>query len=115
MVLSYSNPEKRVAAVMAASFLRIPKPLLFIAALIPLFWTLDKYVHTQFVFDPAKMQSISQNAIKIHGDNTTALLRHITADLKAEYGDAIHSDWTDDDWIWNNAGGAMVFEPRSEI
>jgi hypothetical protein len=81
--------------------------LLFLGLLVPLIYFLDQNIHTQYVFEPAKLQEISQSAIAAHGNNTEALLRQITTDLKAEYGDAIH-DWTKEDWFFNNAGGAMV-------
>jgi hypothetical protein len=81
--------------------------LLFLGLLVPVIYFLDQNLHAQYVFEPAKLQEISQSAIAAHGNNTGALLRQITADLKAEYGDAIH-DWTKEDWFFNNAGGAMV-------
>jgi len=90
---------------MAASSLLSPS-LLLLALLIPIFYLLDQNVHTQYIFDRYKLQEISQNAIAVHGNNTEPLMRQITADLKAEYGDAIH-DWTNEDWFFNNAGGAM--------
>jgi C-8 sterol isomerase len=84
--------------------------LLFFASLIPLFYILTQNLHRNYVFDPAKLQEISRNAIGIHGNDTLPLMRQITQDLKQEYGDAI-SDWTSDDWFFNNAGGAMVCPP----
>jgi hypothetical protein len=81
--------------------------LLLLGLLVPVIYFLDQNLHTQYVFEPAKLQEISQSAIAVHGNNTEALLRQITTNLKAEYGDAIH-DWTKQDWFFNNAGGAMV-------
>ena len=95
---------------MAVSSILLSKPLLFLAALIPIFYTLDQYVHLGFVFDPVVLQQIAQKNIATHGNDTVAMMRSITEDLKVEYGDAIH-DWTEDDWFWNNAGGAMVTFP----
>lgn len=85
--------------------------LIYGALLVPLFYVLDQYIHTQYIFDPVKLQQISQNAIETYGNDTLPMLRQITADLKAEYGDAIIADWTKDDWFWNNAGGCMVWSP----
>ena len=79
---------------------------LILAVLSPIVYVLDSNIHTQFIFDPVKLQQISQNAISIHGNATEPLLRQITHDLQAEYGDAVQ-DWTADDWFFNNAGGAM--------
>lgn len=79
---------------------------LILAVLSPIVYLLDSNIHTQFIFDPVKLQQISQNAISIHGNATEPLLHQITHDLQAEYGDAVQ-DWTADDWFFNNAGGAM--------
>lgn len=83
------------------------KRLLFGALLLPVFYLLDQYIHTQYIFGPLRLQQISQRAIEIHGNDTLPLLQQITADLKAEYGAAI-TEWSKDDWFFNNAGGAMV-------
>ncbi|KAL6252699.1 C-8 sterol isomerase [Rhinocladiella similis] len=80
--------------------------LLLGALLLPIFYFLDQNLHKAYIFDPAKLQQISQNAIAIHGNDTLPMMRQITADLKAEYGSAI-VDWTKEDWFFNNAGGAM--------
>jgi len=90
---------------------RSPRLLSLLALLIPLFYILDQRIHTQYIFSPTKLQEISQNAIAVHGNNTESLMRQITADLKAEYGNAIIDEWTKDDWFFNNAGGAMVSYP----
>lgn len=86
--------------------------LLLGALLLPIFYFLDQNLHKAYIFDPAKLQQISQNAIAIHGNDTLPMMRQITADLKAEYGSAI-VDWTKEDWFFNNAGGAMVSQSKS--
>ena len=87
--------------------------ILLTPLLIPVFFWADKnFLPTQYVFEPAKLQQISQNAIAMYGDGgnqTEALLRQITSDLRKEYGDLINGDWGKDDWFFNNAGGAMVW------
>ncbi len=84
---------------------------LFLAALLPIFYTIDKtWAPKQHIFDPVKLQSIAKEAIALHAnnDNTTALFKHIHSVLRTEYGDAIVPSYpADDDWFFNNAGGAM--------
>ena len=75
--------------------------------LAPIFYTLDSYLHTQYIFDPHKLQQISQSAIHQHGNDTTKLLHVITETLRSEYGPGAVSAWDEDDWFFNNAGGAM--------
>jgi len=77
-----------------------------LAFLLPVFYVLDGYIPTQYIFDPAKLQEISRSAISAHGNDTESILRQITRDLKLEYGDAV-TDWSSEDWFFNNAGGAM--------
>ena len=93
---------------MGAKTSPISPRLLFLALLIPIFYFLDKNIHTRYVFDPAKLQDISHTAIAQHGNDTEPLMRQIHRDLRAEYGDAIIPDYSKEDWMWNNAGGAMV-------
>jgi C-8 sterol isomerase len=85
-----------------------PPLLLFFALLLPVVYFLDKNIHTQYVFDHVKLQEISQAAIAKHGNDTEPLMRQIHHDLRAEYGDAIVPSYSKEDWMWNNAGGAMV-------
>lgn len=59
-------------------------------------------------FDPAKLQSISQQRIQQFGNDTEKLFIHIAKDLKEEYGDIV-LDYDKDKWFINNAGGAMGF------
>ncbi|ORY75733.1 C-8 sterol isomerase Erg2 [Protomyces lactucae-debilis] len=79
---------------------------ILLAVLASIFYVLDGYLHTQYVFDPKKLQELSRKAIAMHGNNTAPLLKQLTRDLKEEYGDAI-SEWSEKDWFFNNAGGAM--------
>ena len=78
-------------------------------ALVPLFYVLDSLLPTQYIFDPADLQAISQLALAQNQNWTEPepLLRKITQELRAKYGDAI-GDWSKEDWLFNNAGGAMV-------
>ena len=82
--------------------------LLLLALLFPLLYTLDKNIHHQYVFEPVKLQEISRVAIAQHGNDTESLMRQVHQDLRTEYGDAIIKDYAKEDWMWNNAGGAMV-------
>ncbi|EPX74821.1 C-8 sterol isomerase Erg2 [Schizosaccharomyces octosporus yFS286] len=57
-------------------------------------------------FDPAKLQELSQQSIELYGNDTRALLYDLNKRLIAEYGDLIFP-LNDDEWVHNNAGGAM--------
>lgn len=91
----------------------LPRVASILAVLVLFYAVADRYVSNFFVFDPKRLQEISQSVIAKHGNDTTALLRDLTSELQSEYGGAV-VDWTKGDWFFNNAGGAMVmFHPAS--
>ncbi|EPS43226.1 hypothetical protein H072_2734 [Dactylellina haptotyla CBS 200.50] len=64
-----------------------------------------------YVFDPKRLQEISQESITLYGDrsgnyNRTLLFNDLSARLKKEYPKYITEiNW--DEWVFNNAGNAM--------
>ncbi|KAJ6255850.1 hypothetical protein Dda_9107 [Drechslerella dactyloides] len=72
----------------------------------------DRYVLPKgYVFDPARLQEISQESIALYGDdsgnyNRTLLFNDLSARLKREYPKYVTEiNW--DEWVFNNAGNAM--------
>ncbi|KAK9479795.1 ERG2/sigma1 receptor-like protein [Lipomyces japonicus] len=70
-----------------------------------------KYVDTYvlpslFIFDPKVLGQIVTDAVATSGDNSTILFRTINSALRKEYGDHVN-ELNFDDWMFNNAGGAM--------
>ena len=78
-----------------------------LTVLVLLYAIADRYVSNFFVFDPTRLQEISQTVIARHSNDTATLLRELTTELQAEYGGAV-VDWDKDSWFFNNAGNAMV-------
>ncbi|KAI5852600.1 ERG2/sigma1 receptor-like protein [Morchella snyderi] len=86
----------------------------FIIAFLPLmifaFKTLDAMISRFYIFDPAKLQELSQNSIAKYGGpggNTTLLLEDLVEGLRTEYGDKHVNKLSKEEWFFNNAGGAM--------
>lgn len=69
-----------------------------------LMYTLDSSLPSFYIFTPSELHSLSLDALSLHGENTTGVVSHIVSTLAATHGQAVN---TDEEWIFNNAGGAM--------
>lgn len=68
----------------------------------------DSLLPLAFIFDPKDLHSLSQQAIEENPDGTpNDVFESLHAKLKAKYGDYIN-ELNYEDWMFNNAGGAMV-------
>ncbi|KAL7274883.1 C-8 sterol isomerase [Rhizina undulata] len=79
----------------------------FFLALPVLFYALDSLLPKCYIFDPVKLQELSQAAIEKHDGNTTAVMEHLVNGLRKEYGEKYVNTLDADSWFFNNAGGAM--------
>jgi C-8 sterol isomerase len=52
------------------------------------------------------LHDLSQAAIALHGTNTSKIIDHIVTNLTETYGKN-HINPRQDEWFFNNAGGAM--------
>ncbi|KAI5118207.1 hypothetical protein M0805_004697 [Coniferiporia weirii] len=83
---------------------------------------LDSIRHQFYVFDPVFINAVARDAVDAHGEDTRAIVTHIVANLTAEYpqtgglgstaaagrdGKRLALNPRTDEWILNNAGGAM--------
>lgn len=81
-------------------------PVLFYGyfALLPvLFSALDPIITKFYIFDPVKLQELSQNAIQKHGGpggNTTLLFEDLVENLRLEYGDKYVNKLSKDQWFF---------------
>ena len=72
------------------------------------------WLPTNYIFDPVTLNQLCNTVIAKHNETTTpetfsteALLRDIRDSLAAHYGEEYINKYTDDAWVFNNAGGAM--------
>lgn len=67
---------------------------------------LDRIKSRWYIFDAPMLHQLSQAAIALHGTNTTGIIDHIVTNLTETYGTK-HINTRQDEWFFNNAGGAM--------
>jgi C-8 sterol isomerase len=93
----------------------VPRPLpltmrvlttlaLVLGAITTLMYTLESHLPKFYIFTPSELHSLSLSAIAKHGNDTASVVSHIVSTLSATHGRHVNLD---EEWIFNNAGGAM--------
>jgi C-8 sterol isomerase len=77
----------------------------FLALFSALYSFLDARLNQFYIFDPEHLHDLSQRAIKAHGEDTRSIVDFIVAELQEKVGEKYLS--TEEEWVFNNAGGAM--------
>ena len=84
--------------------------LTIFAVLAALFSSLISYLNARldqfYIFDPADLHKLSQRAIQAHGNDTAGVVDFIVNDL-AERPTTTSYINREQEWMFNNAGGAM--------
>lgn len=81
----------------------------FLAILLALFSALYSFLDARleqfYIFEPDHLHDLSQRAIAAHGNNTRGVVDYIVAELDQK----VPSQYVnkDEEWVFNNAGGAM--------
>ena len=80
--------------------------LAFVLALVSaLFYFLDSHLEWFYIFTPKELHDLSLRAISAHGNDTRAVVGYIVDELSEKLpGGYVNLD---EEWIFNNAGGAM--------
>ncbi|KAL3427016.1 c-8 sterol isomerase [Phlyctema vagabunda] len=75
------------------------------ALLTPIYLYLDARLESFYIFSPDKLHDLSLRAIDAHGNDTRAIVSYIVSELSEKIpGGYVNLD---EEWIFNNAGGAM--------
>jgi C-8 sterol isomerase len=64
----------------------------------------EPYLERLYIFSPSELAKLSTDAIGAHGNDTAAVVEYIVAHLATNHPDHVNLD---EEWIFNNAGGAM--------
>lgn len=75
------------------------------ALLSVLIYYLDSHLEDFYIFTPPQLHNLSLRAIGAHGNDTRAVVAYIVGELSEKLpGGYVNLD---EEWIFNNAGGAM--------
>ena len=85
------------------------KPLTILAGIVGIlsivFYFLDSHLDWFYILSPPELHDLSLRAIAAHGNDTRSVVTYITTELQERFpGGYINLD---QEWIFNNAGGAM--------
>ena len=82
----------------------VPAEMRLIACLLlllpVLYSSIDTFLPRFFIFDPARLQQLSQASIEKFPDNATLLMEDLQASLRAEYGDKHINALRKDAWFF---------------
>jgi len=76
-----------------------------LAGLSALFYYLDSHLDWFYLFTPEQLHDLSLRAISAHGNDTRAVVSYIVSELNEKHAGGYVN--LDEEWIFNNAGGAM--------
>ncbi|KAJ9145592.1 C-8 sterol isomerase [Coniochaeta hoffmannii] len=79
---------------------------LLLGVLTPAWYFMEQRLESFYIFQPAQLHDLSKRAIAAHGNDTRAVVRYIVDELSADVGLKSHIN-LDEEWMFNNAGGAM--------
>lgn len=76
-----------------------------LGAFTALFYYLDQHLERFYIFETDHLHDLSKRAISAHGNNTAGVVSYIVGELNEKLpGGYVNLD---EEWIFNNAGGAM--------
>lgn len=76
------------------------------ALVAPIAYVLEQRLESFYVFDTEHLHDLQKRAISAHGNDTKAIVKYIVDELNEREGVAPYIN-NDEEWVFNNAGGAM--------
>ncbi|KAJ5231760.1 uncharacterized protein N7469_006348 [Penicillium citrinum] len=103
---SASNASKKSSSgCRCFSFRTLSIIAVFLALFSAVYSFLDARLNQFYIFDHEHLHELSQRAVKAHGDDTSSIVNYIVTELEEKVG-STHLN-KDEEWVFNNAGGAM--------
>lgn len=79
---------------------------LLVGLLSPVFYLLEQNLESFYIFKPEQLHDLAKRGIAAHGNDTRAVVRYIVDELHGDPTAGAHVN-LEEEWIFNNAGGAM--------
>ncbi|KAH8887394.1 C-8 sterol isomerase [Thozetella sp. PMI_491] len=79
---------------------------ILLGVLSPVFYVLDKNLESFYVFEKDHLHDLAKRGIQAHGNDTRAIVKYIVDELAVRPQTKAYIN-LDEEWIFNNAGGAM--------
>ncbi|KAK6071786.1 C-8 sterol isomerase [Seiridium cupressi] len=77
---------------------------ILIGVLSPVIYLLEQNLESFYIFDKEHLHDVAKRGIAAHGNDTQAIVRYITSELHGIHPNNVNLD---EEYIFNNAGGAM--------
>lgn len=78
---------------------------IILALISAVIYILDSRLDNFYIFDPPRLHDLSKRALATHGNDTRSVVSYIVDELHS--GPTSSHVNLDEEWIFNNAGGAM--------
>ncbi|PSR80130.1 ERG2/sigma1 receptor-like protein [Coniella lustricola] len=79
---------------------------LLVGVLSPLVYFLESRLESFYIFSPDSLHDLAKRGIAAHGNDTRSVVQYIVDELHAQPTTSAFVN-LDEEWIFNNAGGAM--------
>ncbi|KAK4104685.1 C-8 sterol isomerase [Parathielavia hyrcaniae] len=79
---------------------------ILLGVLTPVYYLLEQNLERFYIFELDQLNDVAQRGIAAHGNDTRAIVKHIVDELAGQVSLTSFVN-RDEEWIFNNAGGAM--------
>ncbi|KAK3308046.1 C-8 sterol isomerase [Chaetomium strumarium] len=79
---------------------------ILLGVMTPVYYLLDQNLERFYIFKLDQLHDVAKRGIETYGNDTRAIVRHIVDELSGQVSLTSYIN-QDEEWIFNNAGGAM--------
>jgi len=79
---------------------------ILLGVLTPIWYILEQNLNSFYIFDLGQLRDLQLRSLQAHGNDTRAVVKYMVDELSTDARTAKHIN-LDEEWVFNNAGGAM--------